>query len=256
MAHEYTALSGDDDHPKPDVPRSPSIGQRHKLILALVASNVVLLACLLALGMHQSTLVRWRGAKPLYSPVQDIITYESVLFPKPQEKSRYHGPPTDEVDQAWIDLYDLGMSAIPKSQAARLPNRTEPFSAGSDTYLVSLTVFHNLHCLNMIRKSLWPERYSQAHRYDVVHGIGGDYIFDHLDHCVNSLRLALTCAADITPHIWRWNEKSQQSTGRSNVVHTCKNWDAIHEWAERTRITTHYNYTIHVLDDLVFPDDP
>ena len=46
-----------------------------------------------------------------YSPAQDAIEYEVKVFHKGQEDmpSRYQGPASPELDQAWEDLYE-GMS--------------------------------------------------------------------------------------------------------------------------------------------------
>lgn len=51
-----------------------------------------------------------------------------------------------------LDLFSrlsgsMGISSIPKSEAAHLANRTEPFLGDEDSYIVSLDVFHQLHCL-------------------------------------------------------------------------------------------------------------
>jgi hypothetical protein len=43
--------------------------------------------------------------------------------------------------------------------AAQLPNRTTRIPGDDDGYVVGLDVLHQLHCLNMLRKSLYPDRY-------------------------------------------------------------------------------------------------
>jgi hypothetical protein len=78
---------------------------------------------------------------------------------------RFHIPPSPELDQNWSDLYNFGISQIPKSQAALLPNKTHPIPGDEGNYvrfnsedsqqvvkggclqIVELDVFHNLHCL-------------------------------------------------------------------------------------------------------------
>ena len=101
-----------------------------------------------------------------------------------------------------------GISAIPKSAAALLPNRTEAYTGDEQHYIVELDVFHQLHCLvrfpteigdsadlfcnqNLIRKSIWPEHYPEVQeaRYTPLEGGGA---FDHVDHCLNAIRESLT----------------------------------------------------------------
>ncbi|KIM75131.1 hypothetical protein PILCRDRAFT_38305, partial [Piloderma croceum F 1598] len=81
------------------------------------------------------------------APAHDVLEYEIKKFPRARYISKYHGPPSDQVDQAWEDLYSFGISKIPKSQAALLPNRTVAIPGDEGNYVVALDVFHQLHCL-------------------------------------------------------------------------------------------------------------
>lgn len=84
--------------------------------------------------------------------------------------------PTDDLDKRWEDLYDcmlsralgipvadadiqtVGISSIPRWQADKLENKTEAIP-GTEDYLIELDMFHQLHCLDMVRKALYPDRY-------------------------------------------------------------------------------------------------
>lgn len=87
------------------------------------------------------------------------------------------GIPTNETDRLWEDLYNckiyteeiedvepeltvvlVGNSVISEEEAARLPHPTLNIP-GTQQSLVQLDVFHQLHCLNDLRKAIWPERY-------------------------------------------------------------------------------------------------
>ena len=52
-----------------------------------------------------------------------------------------------------------GISSISGEEASRIPNRTTLVPETENSYVVELDVFHQLHCLNAIRKTLYPERY-------------------------------------------------------------------------------------------------
>lgn len=68
------------------------------------------------------------------------------------------------------------------------------------------------------------------------------------------LRENILCNADLTPIVWRWNERWNFTEVRFDVVHTCKSWDPIQEWAEEVTNTVKFNKKVHVVDDLQFPD--
>ncbi len=55
-------------------------------------------------------------------------------------------------------MLEVGITAIPADDAAKLQTETLQIP-GSRDYLVQLGVFHQLHCLNALRKALYPERY-------------------------------------------------------------------------------------------------
>lgn len=138
------------------------------------------------------------------------------------------GFPDDEMDQRWLDLYDcksniinllvcvctppkktktktlsltVGISAISKAEAQQLADPTIAIPGTTDKYLVQLEVFHNLHCLNDLRKLLYPERYHMLEKATLKNGTidRNSFGFRHWDHCIDSLRQALMCNADIAP---------------------------------------------------------
>lgn len=48
---------------------------------------------------------------------------------------------------------------VPREDAAKLVNWTSPVPGDETNYITMLDVYHQLHCLNLIRRSLYPERY-------------------------------------------------------------------------------------------------
>jgi hypothetical protein len=51
---------------------------------------------------------------------------------------------------------------IPRESAAQLVNWTSPVPGDEGNYITMLDVFHQLHCLNLIRRALYPERYNRT----------------------------------------------------------------------------------------------
>jgi hypothetical protein len=130
----------------------------------------------------------------------------------------------------WYQEY--ATSGIPLSQAKRLPFSTAPASNDTETFLTGLSVFHQLHCLNRIRKLLHPERYP----WQLAENLSADETRIHDHHCVDLVRQALMCNADISPIQWEMNERFGVALPSAKTAHTCRKWDNIMRWAEQHKI--------------------
>ncbi|KAF2101349.1 hypothetical protein NA57DRAFT_35094 [Rhizodiscina lignyota] len=92
-----------------------------------------------------------------------------------------------------------------------------------------LEVFHSLHCLNRIRQSLHRDYYVNEHPFPPELLSEG-----HLDHCIEHLMQALQCHSDLTPMLWE--KKGTDITLMRETLHTCRDFDKIHEWAFKRRL--------------------
>ncbi|KAF3909936.1 hypothetical protein ABW20_dc0101629 [Dactylellina cionopaga] len=211
-----------------------------------VIFNVILVGLIYTSHSHRHSESNHASHSPelIYSPVQDAVHYELKTFESSfHNNSAYTGYPDSEINQRWKQLYRVGNSRISKAEAAQLPNKTIAATKGSDDYLVVISVFHDLHCLDRLRQSLWyfyddqwnstynpftAER-PATYKPDGLNGIV------HLDHCINIIRQSLQCFSDVTPYVFQWSEEAQSVHAYANVVHTCRNFEAVREWAlERT----------------------
>ncbi|KAF8319623.1 hypothetical protein DL93DRAFT_2053465, partial [Clavulina sp. PMI_390] len=187
----------------------------------------------------------------IVAPANDVVEHVHVRFPDIHDITAFGGPPTDEVDKAWNDLYRFGISGIPRSMASKLEGPTLKFYNDQEHYVVVMDVFHQLHCLNALRKTLYPERYPTN---NLTFGIGSHV--EHLDHCANSIRQSLMCNADMTPIRWKWNPRARVSDPHFTNVHTCKNWDRISDFARSVAAKTPLDRWHFAPDDLQYPEHP
>lgn len=83
------------------------------------------------------------------APANSEVAYNLQTFTRGAEDDLpiYERPPSDEVDKAWFDLHRIAPSALHEDEAAMLPNSTWAVKGNRDQYIVSLDVFHQLHCL-------------------------------------------------------------------------------------------------------------
>lgn len=82
---------------------------------------------------------------------------------------------------------------------------------------------------------------------------GGTLEKAHLNHCVEGLRQALMCAADISIIPWSWDDGAQKALPSSQIVHSCRNFDRIRDWAERHRPIIEFDGSVRVEDDITVP---
>ncbi|RBR09849.1 hypothetical protein FVER53590_13633 [Fusarium verticillioides] len=217
-------------------------------LLYLCIVFIIALVCLstyLALSLRKSNHSKATFNDHVYSPVEELVQYKNLVFTTGfgSERTPYQGPPTPERDALWDDLYlNFGISRIPRDSAAKLINKTIPIPGERGQYVIELNVFHQLHCLNMIRKRL----YIEDGKYDPNHKLTG---IEHLEHCYDALRQSLMCSADITPLPWVWSDKAQEAKEVARVTHTCRDFDVLRNWA-REHAVHHFDKKIHAHDDL------
>ncbi|KID59223.1 hypothetical protein MBR_10650, partial [Metarhizium brunneum ARSEF 3297] len=139
-----------------------------------------------------------------YSPAEDAVEYVPVLFKlgNSHASSPYQGFPTDETDRLWQELYG--------------------------------DVFHQLHYLNQIRMAFYPRRYNTS----LTNPDGTvKYIqWLHIDHSVESLRQSIMCHSDTSLITYKWLESKKITKTELEVVHMCRNFDKIQNWASQRTV--------------------
>ncbi|KZF23302.1 hypothetical protein L228DRAFT_267311 [Xylona heveae TC161] len=130
------------------------------------------------------------------------------------------GQPTPEMDALWDRVEAGSMVLLEGSEADMVRDRTMLF----DGYWVTgLDVIHQMHCLNKVRKALYPEYYQpeQSARTENL----------HVEHCFDYIRQAVMCNADISPVTHIWYPSAQTFGPDFRTTHTCRNFDALLQWS-------------------------
>ncbi|KAG6816778.1 hypothetical protein H0H87_003041 [Tephrocybe sp. NHM501043] len=169
----------------------------------------------------------------LYSPAASSLEYQVVKFRSGlngEADDIYSRPPSDEVDAAWAGLYDsVGVSELNQEQADKLANFTMQVPNSDHKYVMLLDVFHELHCLNNIRKALHSQYY-----YNDTNPVGNPLRALHIKHCLGSLRQSIQCSSDISTIVWRKHEGEREAP-QFDIVHSCRNFEKIQAWAGENR---------------------
>ncbi|KAF2102662.1 hypothetical protein NA57DRAFT_71651 [Rhizodiscina lignyota] len=220
-------------------------------------------ACGYMLGVGSSLLFKERfictdPSLALWSPANGAVKWKTVTSDRYFfTRSPYMGTDIERLDAMWADLYDYGTSAISPAENSKLLNSTLPSPKDNNTYVVELQVFHDLHCLNMIRKTAYPDQYPEMWEYyengTVNHNSLPSF---HLDHCIDSLRQGLMCTADVTPVVFHHNaDDPYHIFPQIWSTRTCRDFDRIKEWAidrqiERWKLDLDVNTKIVPAEDL------
>jgi hypothetical protein len=149
----------------------------------------------------------------------------------------YFGPPSQALDDAWALLLRNEFAPL---QAYELPRSIRESDRANDgQYWFELDVLHNLHCLNAVRKgisrSLYPssvpEPEKKIKQNDAdIHGTEWDHV--HLEHCMDRIRQALMCQADMTLSVMhRWGEHRAQLYKTEERL--CRKWEPVREWMNK-----------------------
>jgi len=181
-----------------------------------------------------------------YSPIiKDVgVTYNQIQFNGSLLVSNaYRLDAGPEVDAAWKELgVDYHAARVPNEEAGKSGLASdqvkikEEYGGGYPAHVEGL---HHLHCLNLLRKSLsWNFEYYQKQ------GLGpfsndANILKHHVTHCLDILRQQLMCTVDngVLGQVWyQPPDKPLQAFVDFNTVHTCRNFDAIRNWAEKHQL--------------------
>ncbi|KAF2646046.1 hypothetical protein P280DRAFT_512253 [Massarina eburnea CBS 473.64] len=175
------------------------------------------------------------GALP-YSPANEALSYHPRrIWQDGDLPSRFEKPPSPELDQEWEDLLTGQNIRISPDEMHTLgENLTNRVQLEDGNYLGLMSVWHNLHCLDILRKVVNWEYYfprlTEEERGTEVWSVG------HLNHCIERIRTDLVCHADVAVWIPEWAPKAHHPDGmvmKANGRTTCVDWEGLDAWARK-----------------------
>ncbi|KAH8814874.1 hypothetical protein F5884DRAFT_851384 [Xylogone sp. PMI_703] len=184
---------------------------------------------------HQSLGRNITHSVDLWSPAQGAVQYKKTLFEKQLlKRSPWTEIPSKELDAKWLSLYDFGITGISSKEAANLEDPTVKIPH-NDSYAISLEVFHQLHCLDHLRKARYPDKYPDLWKYNPDHTVDHntflEYHWGKYNHCLDLLRQTLMCHADITPVPFYHKARDDSIHPLPRTTHMCRDYSKIQEWA-------------------------
>ncbi|KAE9377295.1 hypothetical protein N431DRAFT_542655 [Stipitochalara longipes BDJ] len=234
-----TTLGGEEEDHQLFIKQQHLVTQTHRFKALLVANSILFCvsAMLLFTTYVRSTPSTLKFVEKFssYSPAREAVKYVSGTFNATQgEASGYVGT-SNETEEMWNWVtVDIGDQMITPEEL-KLVNKPETSiktkdpKTGKEGYRIGLEVFHQLHCLNLIRKSTFREYYDGK---DDFAGKDEKTIRGHLDHCLEMLRMNIMCQVDIgviTFH--ELADKPGDPWPDFSTLHVCRDFDAVRSWA-------------------------
>ncbi|KAI1201514.1 hypothetical protein F5X97DRAFT_331253 [Nemania serpens] len=146
-----------------------------------------------------------------------------------EDDSIWRKPPSPEVDAAWDRVARLGYHAVTSADVVALGKDPEmtvrapaEWGLGEDAHIIQLDVTHQIHCLNAVRKAMYPEYYPVRKLMKDVHP----------QHCLHVLLQNLMCDASVDVMTYNWMETQHNPFPDMSINKKCRDYDAVLKWHE------------------------
>ncbi|KAI1119895.1 hypothetical protein F5Y10DRAFT_259447 [Nemania abortiva] len=166
--------------------------------------------------------------------ISETITFNGTFdFP-----SVYRGYPNVDVDAAWKRITKVGPFSLTAEDVIKMGKSAEECSKLPEElgggYMGTVEVFHQLHCLDMIRKYTYLDYYLHKNR-DYW---GNPLMRVHIDHCIEMLRQVLMCNSDLGVITYNFVEIRPEAWPDFNTVHRCRNFEDVLNWYHERELHT------------------
>ncbi|KAI5927177.1 hypothetical protein F4810DRAFT_433128 [Camillea tinctor] len=181
------------------------------------------------------------GLYLLYSQGKNKVQFTPELRTTPVEFAAdplFMAEPSPESNAAWDSLMPSGRGFVlvenPEDYGL---GPGVPTDVGPDRY--SISMFHQLHCLGMIRESYYAM--VRQERPDIY---GQELLSDeeqketqrtHIGHCFDYIRQAIMCAGDLTLEGLLKTPSGElgSSVDGWGITHQCRSWDQAVSWTQQ-----------------------
>lgn len=161
----------------------------------------------------------------------------------------YGGLDEEEKEAQWNDLEFIRMIPVTSADLLKIgkdPAKVAKFEdsywhMGNDSYVATLDIFHQVHCLNLIRQAAM----GACPNKDLPTPNKGKIETSHLKHCTNMLMQHLLCTGDTGVLTYNWIHENNYPFPDFGVNRKCKDWKQLIEYRDRYSVedALYRNYT-------------
>ncbi|KAM0810417.1 hypothetical protein AB5N19_10766 [Seiridium cardinale] len=132
---------------------------------------------------------------------------ESHQLFRPQSTPSYVGKLSPEIDTAWAAILGVIQIFLTPEEARTLDGEMY-LDEDTGMPMAIVTAFHDLHCLNMLRKALYLDYYPEMRKKEGFEA--------HLDTTLIPVE---------------WSNEGNRIMPKFETTHTCRDYGALKEWA-------------------------
>ncbi|KAH9887534.1 hypothetical protein F4778DRAFT_431325 [Xylariomycetidae sp. FL2044] len=202
----------------------------HALLLSASMTFFALSFCAKTAKMSDMEFTQEYSA---WSPAASAVKYETQQFDLPPVAEGPFIGKGDDVDSHWDRITNIGDTMISREEMINLGLNPDTSLAitdpdGKPGYRVAVEVFHQLHCLNLLRQDVYKDHYAP---------LGGDTAAEpadlrgHLDHCIDALRQFIMCQGDVGVFSFDFPYGDGDPWPNYSTPRTCRNFESIRQWA-------------------------
>lgn len=127
-----------------------------------------------------------------------------------------------------IHFPESAMPLLNKTPASNWAHVSDKYGGGM---LGFFDVFHQLHCLNLVRQYTYHLTGSYDYSNVTAFRAPQEVVRGHIDHCIETIRKAIMCTADVTPVVFL-KDSSRKGGSKSdfNIRKKCRDFERIREW--------------------------
>ncbi|TLD15136.1 hypothetical protein PspLS_10596 [Pyricularia sp. CBS 133598] len=169
----------------------------------------------------------------MYPALPDLhIEYQKRVEWVDPRPHPFNLPVSDALDTAWEDLlYSLNVRVRPHEMNLINETMVNRARVTGDGYAAAMGIWHELHCLNNLRKLLHWDYYGPKYggkENPEAFGKG------HSDHCIDMIRQSLMCRPDTSLYPFHWGPDGIPSNHvKAKTPKTCVRWDSLENWAQK-----------------------
>lgn len=126
---------------------------------------------------------------------------------------------------------------LPFESSRLITFQDEVFGLGDDAYASIFDVYHQLHCLNMLRRLIYPDHYPNARmQFPQAHDPEAVY-YIHMEHCVDLLMQTIQCSGNVNLITLHWVHEEANPFPDMSINKQClANFDALTEWRKDNQV--------------------